>query len=178
MNMKFRMNLMVWCVVVAILLPGVASAVKVGDRLPVFKAKDMKGNTVDLSKIIGHKPVALVFWSTWCTDCVKKLQEVNDLYKKWGYRGLRFVGINVGMNDSPEKAAKMVKELDIRYPIVFDKTGELSEKYRIKKVFCMIVAAKDGTVMMEYYDTVPIIDDNNFLVLKTYEKQEKSAGKD
>ncbi len=158
------------CLIFAMLLPAASWAVKVGGTLPAFKGVDMKGHPVDLSKVIGKKPVALVFWTTWCPDCRRKLSEVNDLVKKWRHKGLVFVGINAGMNDSQEKAAALMKELKVDYPTVFDKTGALSEKYRIKKVFCMIVAAKDGTVMMEYYDTVPIIDDNNFLVLKTYER--------
>jgi thiol-disulfide isomerase/thioredoxin len=130
----------------------------------------MSGKPVDLSKIVGKKPVALVFWTTWCSDCRWKLQEVNELVKKWKHKGLVFVGINAGMNDSEVKAREFMKKINMNYPTVFDRTGALSEKYRIKKVFCMIVAAKDGTVMMKFYDTVPEIDDNNFLVLKTYER--------
>ena len=166
-------SFLILCMILAVLIPASSWAIKVGDTLPAFKGVDMKGHPVDLDKVIGKKPVALVFWTTWCPDCRRKLVGVNELVKKWKHKGLVFVGINAGMNDSEEKAAALIKELDMKYPTVFDKTGELSEKYRIKKVFCMIVAAKDGTVMMVYYDSVPIIDDNNFMVLKTYEKAAK-----
>jgi len=158
---------------IAMLIPASSWAIKVGDKLPAFKGVDMKGHPVDLTKVIGKKPVALVFWTTWCPDSRRKLLKVNELVKKWRHKGLVFVGINAGMNDSEKKAAALIKELKIDYPTVFDKTGALSEKYTIKKLYCMIVAAKDGTVMMVYYDTVPVIDDNNFLVLKTYKGHHK-----
>lgn len=165
----------IMCLVISFFVPGFACAVEIGDKLPLFKAVDMSGKPVDLGKIVGKKPVALVFWTTWCSDCKWKLQEVNELVKKWRHKGLVFIGINAGMNDSEVKAREFMKKMNMDYPTVFDKTGALSEKYRIKKVFCMIVAAKDGTVMMKYYDTVPVIDDNNFLVLKTYEKPQQAG---
>ncbi len=169
-NQSTYLKLVMILLAVALAFPAAASAVEVGEKLPLFKAEDMNGEIIDLSKIVGKKPVALVFWASWSSESKTKFPEVNELYEKWGYRGLKFIGINVGMGDTVEKARKVLEEYQVPYPNVFDKTGELSEKYRIKKVFCMIVAAKDGTVMMKYYDSVPVIDDNNFLVLKTYEK--------
>ena len=34
----------------------------VGKMVPLFKLKDSKGNEVDLAKVVGKKPIVLVFY--------------------------------------------------------------------------------------------------------------------
>ena len=84
----------------------------------------------------------VIFWSTWC-DCKEKLPEINEMVKKYSDNDLKFIGINIGMKDTEKKARAYIKEKKMTCPNVFDKTGKLSEKYQLNKVFTLIIAAKD-----------------------------------
>ncbi len=153
------------CCLVFLLIPIVAGATDVGKKLPTFSGLDMDGQTVDLNKIIGKKPIMLIFWSSWCENCKGEIPKINKLVEKYQKQGMEFIGINVGMNDTETKARQYMKKYKITYPVVFDKTGELSEKYQIPKVLTVLVAQKDGRVVMKYL-TAPEIDDINFRSLQ------------
>jgi len=71
------------------------------------------------------------------------------------------------MKDTEKKARAYVKEKKMTYPNVFDKKGKLSEKYQLNKVFALIVAAKDGIIMMRF-NNIPEFGDETLEVLKTY----------
>ncbi len=156
------------CCVLSLLLPGAAfSKAKVGEALPAFSGVDLKGNNIDLKQIIGTKPILLVFWSSWCGDCPEKLEEINKWYKKYGQYDMEFIGINVGMKDSEEKAQAFIKEHKMLYPNIFDKTGELSEKYQLNKVFALIMASKSGVVVMRM-NNVPEFGDESIEILNEF----------
>ena len=166
-----RKQIIAFCCLLTLLIPMSAFSSMVGQQLPSFTGKDMNGKTVDLDKIIGNKPIMLVFWASWCSDCKEKVQAVNEFVKKYGEKDIEFIGINVGMNDTEEKARAFIKEHKMTYPNVFDKTGKLSEKYQLNKVFSLILASKKGTIMMQY-NTIPEIGDETIDVLNTYVHQE------
>ena len=44
-----------------------------------FKAKDIDGNTIELSKYKG-KVVILDFWATWCRPCIKEIPHLKKIY--------------------------------------------------------------------------------------------------
>lgn len=141
----------------------------VGDKVPTFKGLDMNGQEVDLDAIVGKKPIMLLFWATWAVDCQPKLTDINALVEKYGHDDVAFVGINVGMNDTVEKAREYVKVNKMNYPNMFDNTGELSEKYQLNKVFALILVSKDGTIMMRL-NNVPEFDDSVVEMLNSYKQ--------
>ncbi len=149
------------CCVLTLALPVAVLATDVGDQLPAFTGEDMDGKPVDLGAVIGKKPVMLVFWASWCSNCKTEISEINELVGKYQKQGMEFISINVGMNDTEEKARQYIKDYKITYPVVFDKTGALSEKYQIPQVLTVLVARKDGKVVMKFLNA-PEIDDVNF----------------
>lgn len=143
-----------------------AGKLSVGMELPVFSGTGLNGEYVDLAKVKGEKPIMLVFWTTWCGDCKNKMVAVNAMVEKY-HRDIEIVGINVGMNDSEEKAKTYIIENGMTFPNVFDKTGELSEAYGLNKVFAIVIASKDGTTVMKL-NSEPEIDDTVLEMLNSY----------
>jgi peroxiredoxin len=160
-----KKHIILVCCTMFLLMPIITGATEVGEKLPAFTGKDMNGNPVDLAMVIGKKPVMLIFWSTWCANCKQEIPKINKLVEKYQKKGMKFIGINVGMNDTEKKARKYIQDFKMTYPNVFDKTGELSEKYEIPQVLTVFVARKDGKVVMKF-TTAPIIDDINFRSLQ------------
>lgn len=156
-----RKFFMMICCFFMLFTPVAVFATEVGDQLPPFSGKDMEGKTVDLGTVIGKKPVMLIFWASWCSNCKTEIPKINELVKKYQKRGMEFVSINVGMNDTEKKALQYIKDYKITYPVVYDQTGALSEKYQIPKVLTVLVARKDGKVVMKFLNA-PEIDEINF----------------
>ncbi len=97
----------------------------VGSQAPEFTLKNTEGQDVGLSAFSQSKAVVLVFWSTWSANSKKALRRFEDFHRKYGDRGLRIVGINAdNQTISPEdmeNIKKMVKDLDITFPVLLDR---------------------------------------------------------
>ncbi|BCO10473.1 hypothetical protein GF1_28490 [Desulfolithobacter dissulfuricans] len=145
-----------------LLLPLTASgAIKVGDTVAPFTGTDMNGRQVDLGQVIGKQPIMLIFWASWCPNCKREVPRVNELQEKYGSRGMYFLGINVGFNDSPERARAFMESTGMNYPVLFDKQGTISRQYGVQGVPTIIVTDKSGRVVFKNFG-VPEITDENF----------------
>jgi len=71
------------------------------------------------------KVVVLNFWAPWCPPCLKEMPGFVELQRKYGERGLVFVGIAL---DTRENVQAYLRENAINYPILLgqDDAAELS----------------------------------------------------
>jgi len=144
-----------------LLLPVSALALNQGDKLIPFTAQDMDGKNVNLSTVIGKKPVMLIFWASWCPNCKSEVPRVNELVKKYRSQGMEFIGINVGFNDSEGKARRFMDKTGMAYPVIFDSKGEIARQYGVQGVPTILVADKNGVIIFKNYG-VPEITDESF----------------
>ncbi|HFC53348.1 MAG TPA: TlpA family protein disulfide reductase [Gammaproteobacteria bacterium] len=126
-------------------LPRLSAAVGVGDKAPVFSLTTLAGEPVRLTDYLGRKPVYLVFWATWCPNCLKEIPEINALQARFAGR-MAVLAINVGINDSVEAARKYQKEHGMQYPVLFDSGSKVSSAYRIAGTPTQLLIGADGVV--------------------------------
>jgi thiol-disulfide isomerase/thioredoxin len=129
-----------------ILLPCSLLAAQEGQRLIPFKGYDLNGQPFDLQQSIGSKPVMLIFWASWCPSCKTEVPKINQLAEKFRSRGMEFIGVNVGYNDSVERAQAFVKKTGMSYPVFFDSKGAVTEQYGLQGVPTVIIADKNGVI--------------------------------
>lgn len=145
-------------------LSGALHAAQVGEPLIPFKGIDLNGQPYDLQQSIGNKPVMLIFWASWCPTCRTEVPKVNQLAEKFRSRGMEFVAVNVGFNDSVERANAFIEKTGMAYPAFFDGSGTVAEKYRLQGVPTVIIADKHGVIRFRNY-TTPDISEANFAQL-------------
>ncbi len=77
---------------------------------------DLDGKKQAISQWRG-KVLVVNFWASWCPPCRAEMPGFVDLQKKYGGKGLVFVGIAL---DSAEKAAGFANSIGVNYPILVD----------------------------------------------------------
>lgn len=156
-----RSRLIFFLLAFLLLAPGFASAIQLGEKLHPFKQKDLNGNVIDMSTIIGKKPVMLVFWASWCPNCKSEAPKINQLVEKYKKQGMEFIGVNIGINDSIKRARSFVKKTDMTYPTVFDANNTITQKYMVHGVPTILVADSNGRVQFRNHGA-PDITEANF----------------
>ncbi len=92
-----------------------------GQPLPEFSLPRLGGGTLESRDLKGH-PVVLYFWFSGCPPCVRIAPILADLSKKYGARGVKFVGMNaddvleIGTSDGARQ--QYVEREGIQFPVV------------------------------------------------------------
>ena len=85
-------------------------ALKVGDKLPVFKAKDADGNDFDSQEFVGKKPLVIYFYPKDNTPgCTAEACSFRDRFEDFKDLGAEIIGISSDSVVSHQKFAKQYK---------------------------------------------------------------------
>ncbi len=85
-------------------------AIKVGDKIPNFSAKDSEGHDFDISTIIGKKPVVIYFYPKDNTPgCTAQACSFRDQYQDFKDLGAEVIGISGDSVTSHEKFSQRYK---------------------------------------------------------------------
>src|SRR5262245_58112970 len=84
--------------------PGEDQAVKardarVGTRAASATLELVDGERVPLDDLLGHKPVYLKFWATWCEPCREQMPHLENVHRTLSDR-IAVFAVNLGVNDS------------------------------------------------------------------------------
>lgn len=121
----------------------VFATAEVDKDAPDFTLKSLKGSNLKLSEFRGDV-VMINFWATWCGPCRQEMPILNDLYLKYRDKGFTLLGVNVEKNTS--KAASMIRDLRVVYPVLFDQQSEVSKLYKVDDMPSTILVDRDGKI--------------------------------
>ena len=144
-----KSRLAFWSLAILLLLPASLTAQdepKVGSKAPALVVNDLDGRPVDLGKFIGAKPVFLEFWATWCESCEALLPRVRAAEAKYGDK-VEFVGINVTVNDTPERARQYLAKHQLALRPLYDTEGVSVRAYQVPATSYVVIINRSGTVV-------------------------------
>lgn len=124
-------------------LTTVNAATELKEAAPDFTLKSLKGSNLKLSEFRGDV-VMINFWATWCGPCRQEMPILNDLYLKYRDNGFTLLGVNVEKNTS--KAANMIRDLKVVFPVLFDTENEVSKLYKVEAMPSTILVDRDGNM--------------------------------
>ncbi|APZ42196.1 hypothetical protein BW247_03055 [Acidihalobacter ferrooxydans] len=98
------------------------------EKAPLFKAKTLNGDTLDLGQLYGHKVLLVFFRYATCPLCNLRAEELRREYES-----LRRDYIVIGVFQSdPEYIREYIGSRGIPFPIIPDPEGDLYRMYGVE----------------------------------------------
>lgn len=83
------------------------------------------GGRATTAELVG-KPLVVNFWASWCTSCLAEIPRFVEVYER--HRpDVNFLGLS--LQDSPDAAERLAKELGITYALGRDPQGEAFQAF-------------------------------------------------
>lgn len=102
---------------------------EIGEKTPDFTLKDMSGNRIKLSSLLGKGYVLLVFYrGSWCPMCNTQIANFSKDYQKFKNLNTEIVAIS---SDSEKGAKKTAEKSQPQFPILLDTDSEVIESFGI-----------------------------------------------
>jgi thiol-disulfide isomerase/thioredoxin len=136
--------LLVELVFLTVAVSPVGSA-EVGELLPDFSVRTFGGATLSSSALKG-RPLLLVFWNTWCPDCMRELPKINRLAEKFVPRGLAVLAINSAINDGERRARAYWAKERFKFPSGFDHDFTIGDAFGIRGVPTIFLIDSKGVI--------------------------------
>jgi thiol-disulfide isomerase/thioredoxin len=122
------------------------SGIEIGARGPAAAVETLDGKPADLAQFVGKTPVLIEFWATWCSNCRELEPHMKAMHARYGAR-VKFVGVAVSVNQSPERVKAYVAKHGIPGEQFFDRRGAATGAYDVPATSYVVVLDRTGKVV-------------------------------
>ncbi len=129
--------------------------IKVGDSVPVFHAKGIFGEDLDLSVLLkSNKKIVLAFWSMYCSACLEKFSSMIAIQEKYKEAGLEVISVNTDgeYRKSEQAIMKFISDYESRegmkvnFPVLYDESNWLALAMNVNFLPTIITVDGQGKV--------------------------------
>lgn len=122
------------------------SGIPVGTKAPAAPLETLDGKPADLGAWVGKEPVFLEFWATWCSNCRQLEPQLVKLQKQYAGK-VRFVGVAVSVNQSPELVKRYIATHSLQGEQLYDRKGFAGDAYEVPATSYVVVINAKGVVV-------------------------------
>ena len=110
------------------------------------KAPELSGSTLmgPAVKYDATKPALIVFWASWCGNCLAEIPQLKALHKRLS-NSIQFLGVNV--NKHPEDGIKTVTDYQIPYPSLSDPDLTVADQFGVRGTPTLIAIDDQGYIV-------------------------------
>jgi thiol-disulfide isomerase/thioredoxin len=116
-------------------------------------AQAVAGGSLALARLRGS-PVVLHLFSSRCGPCRGDARLVETTWRRFGRRGVAFIGMSVG--DSKQAAERFASAYDLSYPIARDAAGRVADAYGVTALPQTIFISGNGDVVGQVTGSVTV----------------------
>lgn len=118
---------------------------RTGFPAPDFVLENFYGDPLALSSLRGQV-VVLNVWASWCSPCRAEMPALEKVYKDKQARGLVVLGVNSTIQDSGTNARTFANEMGVSFPLVLDRAGAVTSRYRVQALPTTFVLDRQGVI--------------------------------
>lgn len=123
---------------------------------PLWELKDLQGSTVRLSDYNGKKAVLMVFFATWCAECMEEVPHLIEFQRTYGPKGIEVIG--VALQQPAHVIQAFARDRNVNYRIVLDEKGAVARQYEMIGPPLNIGIDASGAVVYYEYGAVKDLD--------------------
>ena len=127
----------------SLLITGTAYADISAGPAPDFTLKSDNGSNLRLSEFRGEV-VMINFWASWCAPCRQEMPLLDELYNQYQPMGFTILGVNV--EEDSTQARKMLKDIPVNFPVLFDNASDVSKLYNVVAMPSTVLVDRDGNI--------------------------------
>jgi len=120
--------------------------IEIGSKGPAAAVETLDGKPADLAQFVGKTPVLIEFWATWCPNCRELEPHLKAVHAKYSSQ-VKFVGVSVSVNQSPDRVKAYVAKHEIPGDQFFDRNGAATGAYDVPATSYVVVLDKSGKVV-------------------------------
>lgn len=139
-----------------LLLTPAALAVPNSGPAENFTLKSSSGENIRLSEFRGQV-VLINFWASWCGPCRQEIPELEAIHKKYTPLGFTVFGVNIEQNR--EMADKVLSDLPVSFPVLFDDQNVVSELYDVDAMPVTVLVDREGNIRYAHRGYKPGYED-------------------
>lgn len=126
-------------------------------QLPNIKLKDVKGNSVDVSKISNNgKPIIVSFWATWCKPCKAELNTIAEEFDDWvDETGVKLVAVSIDDARSASRVEPYINAMGWEYTVLMDPNGDMKRAMNVNNVPHTFLLNGDGKIVWDHNNYSP-----------------------
>ena len=121
------------------------TAVHKGFQAPEFTLGSLTGESISLADYDGQ-PVLIFFWASWCSICKRTMPGLQSVYNDFASLGFEILAVNTTYQDSLSGAANYYASQGYSYPMLLDRSGDISKIYRVNAVPLSVLINPDGEI--------------------------------
>jgi len=140
MNTKLK-NLLLIISLSVLSISSLYAAEKISGPAQDFTLKSRSGKNVRLAEQKGNV-VLINFWASWCGPCRQEMPKLEQMYQKYKDLGFTLLGIN--LDATPELSQKLLKDITVTFPVLFDPENKVSEAYDVESMPTTVIIDKNG----------------------------------
>lgn len=117
-----------------------------GSTPAAAQVEDLDGRASDLSAWVGHRPVLVEFWATWCSNCRALLPKMEAAYRRYG-RQVEFLVVGVGVNQSRNTMRRHLESHQMPFRFFFDASGSAVRAFQAPATSYVVALDARGRVV-------------------------------
>jgi peroxiredoxin Q/BCP len=118
-------------------------ALQVGDKAPLFEAKDQNGNTIKLSDYLGKKVVLYFYPKDDTSGCTAQACNLRDNMEVLTQHGYTVIGVSV---DDEKSHSKFINKYNLNFNLIADTDHSVVQAYGVWQEKSMYGKKYMGTV--------------------------------
>ncbi|WJG08758.1 TlpA disulfide reductase family protein [Aliiglaciecola sp. LCG003] len=115
---------------------------------PDFTLKSQSGENMRLEEQQGNV-VLINFWASWCAPCREELPHFEAMQQE--YQDIGFTVLAVNVDENPEKATALLKDIAVSFPVLFDDNDQVSKLYDVRAMPTTVIIDRDGNKRLTHY---------------------------